>query len=138
MRKSLKLLQFSNKKIARWSISRVLFPVTEDDHSSWIYVTIYLFATYPSSMNYRRFCIKRTAPIWSCSGWGLPSREGYPLRGALLPHHFTLTFLRRYISVALALRLPLPVFHRHPVYKEPGLSSHLTRRKRDHPTIWRC
>ena len=31
------------------------------------------------------------SPIWSCSAWGLPCRSGYPLRGALLPHHFTLT-----------------------------------------------
>ena len=30
-------------------------------------------------------------PIWSCSKWGLPCRYGYPYRGALLPHHFTLT-----------------------------------------------
>ena len=29
--------------------------------------------------------------IWSCSAWGLPCRPGYPRRGALLPHHFTLT-----------------------------------------------
>ena len=30
-------------------------------------------------------------PIWSCSGWGLPCRPCYHVRGALLPHHFTLT-----------------------------------------------
>ena len=30
-------------------------------------------------------------PIWSCSTWGLPCRRGRPRRGALLPHHFTLT-----------------------------------------------
>ena len=30
------------------------------------------------------------APIWSCSRWGLPCRFGYPSRGALLPHPFTL------------------------------------------------
>ena len=37
---------------------------------------------------------RRTAalpPIWSCSAWGLPCRRGHPRRGALLPHHFTLT-----------------------------------------------
>jgi hypothetical protein len=31
-------------------------------------------------------------PIWSCSGWGLPCRRCCHRRGALLPHHFTLTF----------------------------------------------
>jgi len=30
-------------------------------------------------------------PIWSCSGWGLPCHTCYQVRGALLPHHFTLT-----------------------------------------------
>ncbi len=30
-------------------------------------------------------------PIWSCSVWGLPCHSHYWLRGALLPHHFTLT-----------------------------------------------
>jgi len=30
-------------------------------------------------------------PIWSCSRWGLPCRACYHARGALLPHHFTLT-----------------------------------------------
>jgi hypothetical protein len=31
------------------------------------------------------------APIWSCSGWGLPCHCCYQQRGALLPHLFTLT-----------------------------------------------
>ncbi len=30
-------------------------------------------------------------PIWPCSAWGLHCRTGCPLRGELLPHHFTLT-----------------------------------------------
>ncbi len=33
----------------------------------------------------------REAPIWHCSGWGLPCRSGYPSRGGLLPHRFTFT-----------------------------------------------
>ncbi len=37
-------------------------------------------------------------PIWSCSGWGLPCHDCCQPRGALLPHHFTLTSRgRRYI-----------------------------------------
>ena len=31
------------------------------------------------------------SPIWSCSGWGLPCHACCQARGALLPHHFTLT-----------------------------------------------
>jgi hypothetical protein len=31
------------------------------------------------------------SPIWSCSRWGLPCHACYQSRGALLPHHFTLT-----------------------------------------------
>jgi len=34
----------------------------------------------------------RNSPhIWPCCRWGLPSRPGHPVAGALLPHHFTLT-----------------------------------------------
>src|ERR1700730_13750771 len=58
-------------------------------------------------------------PIWSCSRWVLPCRWCYHPRGALLPHHFTLTgaafaALRRYLSVALSVgsRLPGITWHR--------------------------
>lgn len=37
-------------------------------------------------------------PIWSCSAWGLPCRPGCPRRGALLPHHFTLTSAAEAVS----------------------------------------
>ena len=30
-------------------------------------------------------------PMWACWRWGLPCHDGRPSRGALLPHHFTLT-----------------------------------------------
>ena len=30
-------------------------------------------------------------PIWACWRWGLPCRDCHQSRGALLPHHFTLT-----------------------------------------------
>ena len=33
------------------------------------------------------------APIWHCSGWGLPCRSCYQSRGGLLPHRFTFTTL---------------------------------------------
>ncbi len=34
---------------------------------------------------------RTSLPIWSCSVWGLPCHSHYWLRGALLPHLFTLT-----------------------------------------------
>ena len=57
------------------------------------------------------------SPIWSCSGWGLPCHACYQPRGALLPHHFTLTcamqrwpsavcFLRHFPSAHAAQGLP--------------------------------
>ena len=33
----------------------------------------------------------REAPIWHCSGWGLPCRSCCQSRGGLLPHRFTIT-----------------------------------------------
>ena len=35
------------------------------------------------------------APVWPCSGWGLACHDGFPSRGALLPHLFTLTLRSR-------------------------------------------
>jgi hypothetical protein len=34
---------------------------------------------------------RSSSPIWSCSAWGLPCHRHHCLRGALLPHLFTLT-----------------------------------------------
>ena len=67
----------------------------------------------------------RVIPIWSCSRWGLPCRPCCQVRGALLPHPFTLTPACRggLLSVALSLRSPSPAVSRHRVSKEPGLSS---------------
>ena len=71
----------------------------------------------------------RTAPIWSCSRWGLPCRYCCQQRGALLPHPFTLTDQRfksptgGLLSVALSLRSPSPGVTRHRISAEPGLSS---------------
>jgi len=43
-------------------------------------------------------------PIWSCSVWGLPCRSHYWMRGALLPHLFTLTWIRCPRSLAFGDR----------------------------------
>jgi hypothetical protein len=66
-------------------------------------------------------------PTRSCSRWGLPRPDGHPPAGELLPHHFTLTRpegRRRYVSVALSLRLPSLGVTQHPGPLELGLSSH--------------
>ncbi len=48
----------------------------------------------------------------------------HPQRGALLPHHFTLTMQAwRYISVALSVRFPCLAVSQHPHSLESGLSS---------------
>ncbi len=67
------------------------------------------------------------SPIWSCSRWGLPCHECYHPRGALLPHHFTLTgtacaLLRRYLSVALSVGS-----------RPPGVTWHLVLWSPDFP-----
>ena len=66
-------------------------------------------------------------PIWSCSRWGLPCRWCCHPRGALLPHHFTLTgaacaALRRYLSVALSVGS-----------RPPGVTWHLALWSPDFP-----
>src|SRR6478609_1799290 len=65
---------------------------------------------------------------WPCSGWGLPCRNRYRLRGGLLPHLFTLTrvagsdaggliFCGTFLEVSLTGRYPASC------RAEPGLSS---------------
>ena len=67
----------------------------------------------------------RVAPIWSCSRWGLPCRPHCWVRGALLPHPFTLACPKTggLLSVALSLGSPPPAVSRHRLPMEPGLSS---------------
>ena len=77
----------------------------------------------------------REAPIWHCSGWGLPCRPCCQVRGGLLPHRFTITPASRgrLFSVALSLGLPPPGVTRHPCQRESGLSSDLATR--GHPAL---
>ncbi len=58
------------------------------------------------------------APIWRCSGWGLPCRSGCPFRGGLLPHRFTIAMhawqsllCGAFPGVAPAGRYPAPLLH---------------------------
>jgi hypothetical protein len=75
-------------------------------------------------------------PIWPCSRWGLPCHACYHPRGALLPHHFTLTCAsapcgawarRRYLSVALSVGSRPPGVTWHRVRKSPDFPPHFTR-----------
>jgi hypothetical protein len=89
--------------------------------------------------------IRRAVPIRSCSRRGLPCRPRCRVRGALLPHPFTLTCrpnLERpgmaggLLSVALSLgSLPAGVARRL-VTVEPGLSSFPVTRMRGRPAVW--
>ena len=58
-----------------------------------------VLATYPGPRSAGDGAVRPKAdmrtPIWSCSRRGLPCRPGRPVRGGLLPHPFTLTFLRQ-------------------------------------------
>jgi hypothetical protein len=92
-----------------------------DSHSSGIRVTAQLKRPTRKPVCGPHTAAKGAAcfPIWSCSRWGLPCRWCCHPRGALLPHHFTLTgtacaALRRYLSVALSVgsRLPGVTWHR--------------------------
>ncbi|MBS1202477.1 MAG: hypothetical protein H6R22_986 [Chromatiaceae bacterium] len=64
----------------------------KDSHSSGTHVTVRLERpTRGHARAARRDPKAARPPIWSCSGWGLPCHRCCHRRGALLPHHFTLT-----------------------------------------------
>ncbi len=65
-------------------------------------------ATYPGTRAGRALRYEAARPpIWSCSGWGLPCHRRCRRRGALLPHHFTLTDPpRRIEAVSFLWHLP--------------------------------
>ena len=122
---------------------------TRGDHSSGTDITIRLKQSTRTTTRSRPGRKRPVIPIRFCSWWGLPCRSHCCLRGALLPHHFTLTIpgpsliqkvLRRFwgrakrgglFSVALSLRSPSPDVIRHHFSVEPGLSSLLRKRPPD-------
>ena len=70
------------------------------------------------------------SPIWSCSGWGLPCHACYQPRGALLPHHFTLTGsvydrTSGIFSVALSMGSRPPGVTWHPALWSPDFPPRL-------------
>ena len=70
---------------------------------------------------------RRCFPIWPCSGWGLPCRPCYHVRGELLPRRFTLACplscliadIGGLLSVALSVTSRCPVVNRHPALRSP-------------------
>jgi len=107
----------------------------ESDHSSVTPVARMPIATYPNPTTGRGIRI----PIWSCSGWGLHCHSCYQKRGALLPHHFTLTQEKipgRYIFCCTFRRLTPPRRYLASCPVEPGLSSAL--KDSDHLTNSVC
>ena len=98
----------------------------ENGHSSGMCVTAHLEQPTRGPRGPR--VAERTAcpPIWSCSGWGLPCRRCCQRRGALLPHHFTLTAhapqghgFGGMFSVALSVGSRPPGVTWHPVHRSP-------------------
>ncbi len=77
-------------------------------------------------------------PIWACWRWGLPCHDRHRPRGALLPHHFTLTGrkspapkktsgsvrLRRCLFCGTFPRLAPGWRYQPPYPAQSGLSSH--------------
>jgi len=74
-----------------------------------------------------------SSPIWSCSGWGLQYHLNYSRRGALLPHHFTLTSANAggIFSVALAVGSRPPGVTWHPALWSPDFPP-----RRNEATAW--
>ncbi len=83
-------------------ISRVL---------SW--TIIYLGLLSPISSSEIPMLMRAAIHHFSCSGWGLHSQHCCQHCGELLPRLSILT-KRRFISVALSLKLPPPVVNWHP------------------------
>jgi hypothetical protein len=100
----------------------------ENGHSSGTPVTRHLKRPTRGPRGPRVAAKAACPPIWSCSGWGLPCRRRYRRRGALLPHHFTLTAGPRgpgwrYLFCGTFRRLTPPRRYLASRPTEPGLSS---------------
>lgn len=115
-------IRTSQKLIASWPVSRVLYGSGEPErgsHSSGTALARCL--TQPTRMTDpetgRKAFADRVIPIRFCSRWGLPCHIRCRRCGGLLPHPFTLTchdrrfaFCGTFPEVALAGRYPAPCF----------------------------
>ena len=114
-------------------LSRVIIPLRRPSPNAC--------SSLPGSHARTRRCeFPRDFPIWPCSRWGLPCHARYRPRGALLPHHFTLTRGRfprekpaQAVSFCCTFRgLAPPRRYLAPCPKEPGLSSASREKCSDH------
>lgn len=88
-------------KSARWPVSRVLYPAPRGRRWPFVWDAGCPDASRDQPERRRGNALDprpsrcgdggRAAPIRSCSRWGLPCRPRCRVRGALLPHPFTLT-----------------------------------------------
>ncbi len=88
-------------KSARWPVSRVLYPAPKGRRWPFVWDAGCPDASRDQPERRRGNALDprpsrcrdggRAAPIRSCSRWGLPCRPRCRVRGALLPHPFTLT-----------------------------------------------
>lgn len=88
-------------KSARWPVSRVLYPAPKGRRWPFVWGAGCPDASRDQPERRRGNALDprpsrcgdggRAAPIRSCSRWGLPCRPRCRVRGALLPHPFTLT-----------------------------------------------
>jgi len=90
-------------KSARWPVSRVLYPAPKGRRWPFVWDAGCPDASRDQPERRRGNALDprpsrcgdggRAAPIRSCSRWGLPCRPRCRVRGALLPHPFTLTWV---------------------------------------------
>jgi len=114
-------------------LSRVIIPLRRPSPNAC--------SSLPGSHARTRRCeLPRDFPIWPCSRWGLPCHVRCRPRGALLPHHFTLTGTRfpegnapSAVSFCCTFRgLAPPRRYLASCPKEPGLSSTFREKCSDH------
>src|SRR5205814_5227293 len=67
-------------------------------------------------------------PIWSCSAGGLPCRPAHAVRGALLPHRFTLASRRLLVAIGGLFSVALSVASPRLAVSQPA-----ARRSSDFP-----
>ena len=102
------LLSSAADRFVSWPlVSRILFPLHQAQGKRsflWDSDCSEPQATYPWMCSGSELPGGRVGPtlstVWSCCRWGLPCRFCHQKRGALLPHHFTLTQVARGASPA--------------------------------------
>jgi hypothetical protein len=94
------------------SVSRVLYPADNGGRRSFILTNrcrlALPYGKRPTRRHERLLTARTRAECpaaWSCRRWGLPCRRRHRRRGALLPHHFTITCPRGDIGCVFSVAL---------------------------------